>query len=88
MSSISVKMKKSLENNLYIMLAEVATYADIVTTHLTPQATNRVIVTADENFTDKRTMYAYDGTDWEFVGVVDELLPLDSIPEAVLRSVR
>ena len=60
MSSISVKMIKMLEASIPKMLAEVATHAAISTTHLTPADKNRVIVTADENFEGKRTLYVYD----------------------------
>ena len=75
MSSISVKMIKMLEASIPKMLAEVATHAAISTTHTTPADKNRVIVTADENFEGKRTLYVYDEgtTTWVFVGVVDEL---------------
>ena len=75
MSSISVKMIKMLEASIPKMLAEVTTHAAISTTHLTPADKNRVIVTADENFEGKRTLYVYDEgtTTWVFVGVVDEL---------------
>ena len=64
-----------LEASIPIILAEVVTYADISTTHTTPADKNRVIVTTDENFEGKRTLYAYDlaTTAWIFVGVVSEL---------------
>ncbi len=75
MSSISIRIKKSLQANLPVLLSEVATYADIALTHLTPANTNRVIVTVDETRSDERTMYVYNSTttQWEFLGRVVDL---------------
>lgn len=75
MSSISIRIKKSLQANLPVLLSEVATYADIALTHLTPANTNRVIVTVDETRSNERTMYVYNSTTthWGFLGRVVDL---------------
>ena len=70
---ISLEIKKALESGLHPFLTEVGTHALLLSTHVAPTEPSKCVVTVDETRDDKRTMYVWETTTWEYVGVVAEL---------------
>ena len=70
---ISLEIKKALESGIHPFLTEVGTHVLLLSTHVAPTTPSKCVVTVDETHDDKRTMYVWETTTWEYVGVVAEL---------------
>ena len=68
---VDLHVKKLLEEDLYNFLPEASSFN--ILAERTPQSGDRIIVTADDTHESKRTMYAYENSQWVYLGVVAEM---------------
>jgi hypothetical protein len=68
---VDLHVKKMLEEDLYNFLPEASSFS--ILAERDPISGDRIIVTTDDTHEDKRTMYAYENSQWVYLGVVSEM---------------
>lgn len=68
---VNLHVKKLLEEDLYNFLPEASSFS--ILAERDPISGDRIIVTTDDTHEDKRTMYAYENSQWVYLGVVSEM---------------
>ena len=68
---VNLHVKKLLEEDLYNFLPEASSFS--ILAERNPISGDRIIVTTDDTHEDKRTMYAYENSQWVYLGVVSEM---------------
>lgn len=68
---VDLHVKKLLEEDLYNFLPEASSFS--ILAERDPISGDRIIVTTDDTHEDKRTMYAYENSQWVYLGVVSEM---------------